>query len=152
MDKPKNENKQNRSMFLYTALIFAVALILIILAFFGQTNLTNLRRSADQANAPATAIETAEATELTVTEAPDELARLGNAVSALEAENSSLKDELEVYASLIRASARISENNAEEAAAELEKVNYDTLDTEQKMLYEQTNKKIEEKINKGEEQ
>lgn len=151
MDKQKNKNSQNRSMFLYTALIFAVALIFIILAFFGQTNISNLRRSADLANAPAAA-EGADPTEDVVTESPDELARLGNAVSALEAENGSLKKDIEVYSALINANARISENNPEEAAAELEKVNYDTLDSEQKMLYEQTSKRIDEKINKGEEQ
>ena len=32
----KNDNK---SLFLYTALIFFVAVVLIILSFFGQTNL-----------------------------------------------------------------------------------------------------------------
>ena len=33
-----NQNNENKSLFLYTALIFFVAIILIILAFFGQTN------------------------------------------------------------------------------------------------------------------
>ena len=32
----KNDNK---SLFIYTALIFVVAVLLIILSFFGQTNL-----------------------------------------------------------------------------------------------------------------
>ena len=149
MDKQKNKNSQNRSMFLYTALIFAVALVFIILAFFGQTNISNLRRSADLATSPAAASE--EPDQTTVTDSPEELARLGNAVSALEAENSSLKKDIEVYSALINANARISENNPEEAAAELEKVNYDLLSSEEKMLYEQTSKRIDEKLNKGEE-
>ena len=39
----EKKNKQNNSLFIYTALIFVVALLFIILAFFGQTNLTKLR-------------------------------------------------------------------------------------------------------------
>ena len=127
-------------MFLYTALIFAVALIFIILAFFGQTNISNLRRSAEQANAP-TATEQTENTDTPIDQ-PDALAQLGNAVSALEAENSSLKSELEVYAALVRANAYISANDPEKAQAELDKTDFDTLDGEQKTLYEQTSKKI----------
>ena len=140
MANQKN-NKQNRSMFLYTALIFAVALIFIILAFFGQTNISNLRRSTEQANAPETAAEQSENTEMPIDQ-PDALAQLGNAVSALEAENSSLKSELEVYAALVRANAYISANDPEKAKAELDKTDFDTLDSEQKTLYEQTSKKI----------
>ena len=140
MADQQNNNKQNRSMFLYTALIFAVALIFIILAFFGQTNISNLRRSAEQANAP-TATEQTENTDTPIDQ-PDALAQLGNAVSALEAENSSLKSELEVYAALVRANAYISANDPEKAQAELDKTDFDTLDGEQKTLYEQTSKKI----------
>lgn len=128
-------------MFLYTALIFAVALIFIILAFFGQTNIANLRRSAEQVNAPETTTEQGENT-ATPIDQPDALAQLGNAVSALEAENSSLKSELEVYAALVRANAYISANDPENAKAELSKTNFDSLDSEQKILYEQTSKKI----------
>lgn len=140
MADQQNNNKQNRSMFLYTALIFAVALIFIILAFFGQTNISNLRRSTEQANAP-TATEQTENTDTPIDQ-PDALAQLGNAVSALEAENSSLKKELAVYAALVRANAYISANDPEKAQAELDKTDFDTLDSEQKTLYEQTSKKI----------
>ena len=43
-----NRQKENRSMYLYTALIFVVALLLILLAFFGQTNVSRLGNRANE--------------------------------------------------------------------------------------------------------
>ena len=34
-----NKNNNTKSLFLYTALIFLVALLLIVIAFFGEANL-----------------------------------------------------------------------------------------------------------------
>ena len=43
-----NKQKENKSMYLYTALIFVVALLLILLAFFGQTNISRLGNRANE--------------------------------------------------------------------------------------------------------
>lgn len=44
-----NENKNNKSLFLYTALIFLVALLMIVISFFGQSNLEGARATEQKA-------------------------------------------------------------------------------------------------------
>ena len=142
MDKKNKKTKQNNSMFIYTSLIFAVALILIILAFFGQTNISNLRKAADTSKA----IETAAPDN---TEQPsDELAKMANIISNLDSENKDLKGRLDIYNSLVSANALAETGSYDEAASLMEKINPDTLTEEQKLLYNQ----ITNKINEGREQ
>lgn len=43
------EKKGNKSLFLYTALIFLVALIMIVLSFFGQSNLKSTEETKQEA-------------------------------------------------------------------------------------------------------
>lgn len=146
----KQDNRQNRSMFLYTALIFAVALILIIIAFFGQTNISNLRRTA--------AITSVSETETAATQQPNEnptqepqqdvLAQLANAAAVLETENSGLKDKLKIYEGLVKANSYISVNDYESAGKELNAIDSEKLTDDQKILYEQINNQIEEKSGK----
>lgn len=151
-NKPSNTNnkKQNNSMFIYTALIFVVALILIILAFFGQTNLSNLRKSTENINTEQTATISPQITEEAKTMPPntDELARLTNSLSALKSENEELASRIETYESLLAANGYISVGNNEEALSILNEIDDSALTDDQKILYDQ----IITTINKGEEQ
>lgn len=145
-----NNKKQNNSMFIYTALIFVVALILIILAFFGQTNLSNLRKSTEDLNSEQIATLPPQITEDVKPTPPntDELARLTNSLSALKAENETLTSQIDVYESLLAANGYISVGNEAEALSILNTIDLSTLTEDQKILYEQINTTI----NEGEEQ
>ena len=141
----KKDNSQNRSMFLYTALIFAVALILIILAFFGQTNLSNLRRNAENAISETEQngyIQTQPPE--TTTAGSDEMAKIANSISALDAENKDLKKQLSVYDSLAEANKYISDGDIQNAASVIETIDNCTLTDNQIILYNQILNKIDE--------
>ncbi len=43
------ENKSNKSLFMYTALIFLVALLMIVVSFFGQSHLESIRETEQKA-------------------------------------------------------------------------------------------------------
>lgn len=145
-----NNKKQNNSMFIYTALIFVVALILIILAFFGQTNLSNLRKSTENLSTEQNYTPLPQPTEETIPTPPgtDELARLTNSLSALKSENESISSQLDLYESLLAANGYMSVGNSEEALSILNSIDTSALTDDQKILYEQ----IITTINKGEEQ
>lgn len=151
----KTNNKQNRSMFLYTALIFVVALLLIILAFFGQTNLSNLRKTTNEITSSETAIpESATETHLPLpTEKlpinnQDELAKLSNTISTLDAENKDLKSKIDIYDNLIAACNYINVGNTAEAQRLTDSIEADKLTEDQKTLYNY----IIKTINEGKEQ
>ena len=43
------ESKSNKSLFMYTALIFLVALLMIVVSFFGQSHLESIRETEQKA-------------------------------------------------------------------------------------------------------
>ena len=133
----KDNNKQNRSMFLYTALIFAVALILIIIAFFGQKNIRGLRDRTNITKAEQTSAETQ-------TSAPesDDLAIMANALAETQNENESLKTRLDADEKLLAANAKAAAGNSDEAEQLLGELSADGLTDEQRVLYDQINEKI----------
>ena len=132
-------------MFLYTALIFAVALVLIIIAFFGQKNIRELRMSTTQAVPTAAATTSSEEKK---TPEPDELALTANALSAAQEENTALKAELGTYKAISAAYRKAAAGDMAEAEAVLSGLDKEALTEEQMVLYEQTEKVIK----KGKEQ
>lgn len=142
MNNKKNQNNQVNSMFLYTALIFAVALILIILAFFGQTNLSSLRKSAEQTPVAEQTAEHIEPTEEVSDQ--DAIAKMTNTISALDAENKQLKDEVNAYDNLLEANSYISKGDKVNAETILSSVNTSALTENQKILYDQILDQINE--------
>ena len=133
----KDNNKQNRSMFLYTALIFAVALILIILAFFGQKNIRELRERTKGTKAEQTAAEVR-----TSSPTPDDLAIMANALAETQNENESLKTRLDTDDKLLEANAKAAEGDNAEAERLLNELSADELTDGQRVLYDQINEKI----------
>lgn len=111
----KNKQKQGNSMFLYTALIFLVALILIMISFFGKIN----RPKHSAPPAPTESAETIKAEDI-----------------------EALNSELSTYESLVKANSYTAYGKYEEAAEEIKDINADSLTEEQKVLYEQITAKI----------
>lgn len=151
MDKNNKKKKQNNSMFIYTALIFVVALIFIILAFFGQTNLSNLRRDTENEIVSETVQETPAAEEPSVqpTQLPnEELAIMANRLSNMTSENEQLKSTISVYESLLAANGYASVGNITEAEKLLGSIDVNALTDDQKILFDQ----ITNIINEGKEQ
>ena len=126
----KNDNK---SMFLYTALIFIVAVLLIIFSFLGQTNM--------QKNQPQ------------VSESPDKEMSISEKASILSEENtvllennSNLKKEnqelseeniqLKSDNELLSANGYFTLGNNSMALETLDKVNYNDLSSDQKIIYD----------------
>lgn len=151
----EKKNKQNNSMFIYTALIFVVALVFIILAFFGQTNLTKLRGEINKSELQPTeaAITAVPATEEAQTpsptpENPDEYAIMTNTISSLKAENDKLTAKINVYDELLSANGYISVGNLDKAAEIIAGIDRNALSDDQIILFDQ----ITNTINEGKEQ
>ena len=123
----KNDNK---SMFLYTALIFIVAVLLIIFSFLGQTNM--------QKNQPQ------------VSESPDKEMSISEKASILSEENTvllennkNLKSDNESLTQkqsqndlLLSANGYFTLGNNSMALETLDKVNYNDLSSDQKIIYD----------------
>lgn len=134
-----NSRKENKSMYLYTALIFAVALLLIIVAFFAQTNVSRLGNRANEFSAATpSAIQSPDPKS-------DELAKLANMAAELDSENKILKSKIEIYENLILANSLVS--NGDFAAAEEMTVgiNEAELDDDCRVLFEEIKNKINER-------
>ncbi len=129
-------------MYLYTALIFVVALLLILVAFFSQTNISKLGKRAEDF-ATATPL----ATEAPTTQ-PEELARLANMAAELDTENKSMKSQLEISDKLFSALGYVSNAQLAEAEAVLAELDEATLSDNQKILLNE----LRTKINEGKEQ
>ena len=124
MDKKEKKPNQNNSMFLYTALIFLVALVLIILAFFGKIN----RPSNAVTPMPIEDVQSASM----------------NETDKMKEDISNLNSDLTTYESLIKANAYASSNNYEEAKALIDNIDESSLTEEQKVLYDQIINTIDE--------
>ena len=141
----KNEKKkENRSIYIYTALIFAVALVLIILTAFSQPRVNKLGKRAEEFKP--------EATESVST---DEIAKYANMAASLDTENKELNSEIseknkqiQIYEFLLTANAQVSDGQFVEAEEMLTQIDATTLTENQTILFNE----ITEKINEGKEQ
>jgi hypothetical protein len=138
-----NKKKEDRSMYLYTALIFVVALLLILIAFFSQSNISRLGNRANEFNTASPA------SELTNTPVPtDEFAKIANMASELDTKNKALTAQVETYDNLLLANAYVYSEEYEQAETVINTVDAGSLSENQNILYEQ----IKEKINERKEQ
>ena len=139
-DSNNHGNNGGNSLFLYTALIFVAAIIIIVFAYFAQTNVERSQPSAtSEADAlPAAVIETAGPQGIAKTAAElsqdnlellEENRKLHNKVDELEAQ-------LETYEPLIEAYYALSTDDKERLKLLLEDINYDSLSAEAKTLYD----------------
>ena len=139
----EQNNHGNKSLFLYTALIFFVAVILIILAFFGQTN---LQKSQPPISSEAP-VQTAASIPEKAAVISEENAKLMQEVSELKAQIEENKTEIERLteeqannALLFGAYDAKLQNDAEALNAVLSSINYEQLTDEQKAVYDKIQK------------
>lgn len=145
----KNDNK---SLFLYTALIFIVAVLLILLSFFGQTNMEKSQPQLNNEDSkPLFGIS-------------EKAAFLSEENTALIAENTELKSEIDELKAdmekvktaydvmsekqitndlLLSANAYYTMDNHEKAKEIINKITYDELSSDQKIIYDNINNSLQ---------
>lgn len=144
--------KKNNSMFLYTALIFIVAIIIIILAFLAQTHIDNSR--------PSQSLQTDIAehgggnSELQGIQ--KSASQLSSDYLALLEENRSLNKRLDtsesenmLYKKLLAANGYLSVDNIDMAKALISEIDYNLLNSDGQILFDAINGKINENINEN---
>lgn len=125
------QNNNNRSLFLYTALIFIVAILLIIISIFGESHSSRVLPS------PSPSQESAIAEKASALSA--ENLRLTEEVSSLKAQNAETKKQLEIYTSLSEALYHKVQGNVDSAKQIIASLDYEMLDEKQKELYNSIN-------------
>lgn len=143
------KNSDNRSLLIYTSLIFFVAIIMIIVSFFAQTHLDQSKVSevdlekVDLSNKAAqVSEENMQLVELNKT--------LKDTNTALSTENEQLKEEaeamqkeLDAYAALSQVSEKLLGGNKRAARSLLENIFTEDLTQKQKEIYDTLVKKTE---------
>ena len=154
-DTNKNENNQgNNSLFLYTALIFIAAIIVILFAYFTQTHVERAQPGQSPAAAAAPYDPAAQASASPGADAPQGIAKTAAELSQdnmeLLEENRELHkrvDELEtqaeIYEPLIEAYYAQSKGDNERAKLLMENIDYNSLSDEAKALYDDISSKLQ---------
>lgn len=128
------ENKNNnKSLFLYTGLIFIVAVLLIILSFFGQLNLQKNQPKTEEAEDVAQA-----STGITERAAvlSEENKNLIEENSQLKQENYDLTEKVTQNDTLLAANGYFTLGANDKALEMLLAVEYDKLSSDQQMIYD----------------
>lgn len=134
MAQNKNENN-NKSFFLYTALIFIVAIIMVMIAFLGQSNVhknqqTNITGNSITENAAKVSEDNAHLHE--------ELNKASQKISEYEAELQSEKELKNTYDLVLSAYLYAEAGNIDMANQILTSVNKDLLFGDILIIYEKT--------------
>lgn len=139
MKKMANKNNNTKSLFLYTALIFLVALLLIVIAFFGEAN---LEKSIDGAISTAEPMKQDNKNNSITKRAAtlsDENQKLLSENKAIKTENEELKAQLDLYKILLEAKTLKQNGDVEGAKKLIENIDYEQLDSAQKSVYNEIN-------------
>ena len=131
-------NRQKNSLFLYTALIFVAAIIIIIFAFFAQTHVEMSQPSAPS-QTPSDAVSQ--------TDGPQGIAKTAAQLSqdnlelleenrALNKQINELNEENQSYKYLIEAYSAYKNDEYEKARIFLEDIAYDELNVSAQELYD----------------
>lgn len=138
------ENKNNnKSLFLYTALIFIVAILLIIIAFFGQANVEHNQPELKVTETINPSKQLSSSISERAAVLSDENATLMTENQELKKENESLQKDLEnskksgeINNTLIEAYSLALNNNKQGSSDILSKIAYDSLNENQKLFYD----------------
>ncbi len=133
------DKNNNKSLFIYTSLIFIVAVLLIILSFFGQTNLRKNQPSVETSEETTASGITERAAVLS-----EENKNLIEENSKLTQELASLREKQTMNDILLSANGYFSLGNNSKAFEMLNAVIYDELTVDQKIIYDNIKKGIEE--------
>lgn len=133
------ETKRDSTMFLYTALIFIAAIVIILLAFFSQTNLQNAQpANADVSSSPS-AEENLQGIQKTASELSDKNMELLEENRSLNKRLDEAESENETYSKLIEAYGYTKAGNAKEAKRLIADIDYESLSADAKTLYDEIN-------------
>lgn len=138
-----SENKKPASLFLYTALIFLVALIMIVLSFFGQNHFNEYEETKQQAKTLTEKASVISEENLTLTE---QVSSLKESIEQYEDDiadkNNKINDltgKTTAYEQLIAAYERLYENKKDEALKIIEQIDSSRLTDDAINLYNQIN-------------
>lgn len=131
-----NNKNDNKSLFLYAGLIFVVAVLLIILSFFGQTNLKKNQPVVDEPVPEAGITERAAVLS-------EENKNLIEENKQLKEQNKQLVEKQTANDLLLSANGYMSLGNAAKAGEMLSAVDYETLTSDQKIIYDNVKKSLE---------
>lgn len=139
------EKNNNKSLFLYTSLIFIVAILLIIIAFFGQTNMQKNQPVITQETTQPSGNGIAERASVLSeenrllleknTELEEELRSKNAIISGIENENFNLSEKIRQNDLLLQANGYLTVGNFEKSAEALNKVDYESLSSDQQIIY-----------------
>ncbi len=138
----------NRSLFIYTSLIFIVAIIMIVVSFFAQTHLdrASLGTDADVVSLSDKASQVSEENMRLI----GIIEGLQNDKDTLEQENAALKEdeekakkELDAYAALFNAANALLDGKINDAKTILSGIYTEDLTTAQKEIYDNLFKKTQ---------
>lgn len=136
-----NKNN-NRSMFLYTALIFVVAILLIVLSFFGEANLERNQPAIKGTMEPAKQLNTSISQRAAVLSEENRILLEEN--QKLKDEIASLKEKQEAADTLLSAMTYMSANDKANAQNELNKIDTKLLSEAQMSVYKTINQFVEQ--------
>lgn len=137
MNNNSNNNKNdNKSLFLYAGLIFFVAVLLIILSFFGQTNLKKNQPVVDE---PVSETGITERTAIL----SEENKNLIEENKQLKQQNEQLIEQKTANDLLLSANGYLSLGNKAKAGEMLAAVEYEGLSSDQKIIYDNIKKSLD---------
>lgn len=151
----KNKN-DNKSLFLYTSLIFIVAILLIILAFFGQTNMeknqpeieaaiTETEQPMSNSGIAERASVLSEENRILLeekTKLEEEVRQKNAIISGMENERFNLNEKIKINDLLLQANGYMNTGNFEKAAEALDSIDYNSLSSDQKIIYDNVKNKL----------
>ena len=126
--------KENKSLILYTALIFLISIVMIIIAFIGQRNTQNMQPETD-------------ASGMTITEKVDQLSNenlnLFRRLDVLMQEKNILTKEKDLLYSFLNMICLIEEERFDEAKIIYDAIDPTSLTSMQKVYYDLITEKME---------
>ncbi len=142
------EKNNNKSLFLYTSLIFIVAILLIILAFFGQTNIEKNQpeiETTEETIPPSSNSGIAERASVLSeenrllleekTKLEAQVREKDAIISGLENENFNINEQIKMNNLLLQANGYLYVGNFEKSAEALGQVDYEKLTSDQQIIY-----------------
>ena len=139
-----SENRNPSSLFLYTALIFLVALIMIVLSFFGQNHFNEYEETKQQAKTLTEKATVISEENLHLTEQVSSLKKTveqkESDIISKDTQINELTNKNNAYELLISAYERLYENKKDEALSILEQIDSSNLTDDAINLYNQINK------------
>lgn len=136
------KNNDNRSLFMYTALIFVVAIVMIVISFFAQTHLEQLKVSEKDAENVSLSNKAAQVSEenMQLVELNKTLRMKNeekeNQIVVLTTERDKLLRQITAYTSLISVYDKLADNDKTGAQELLQGIYTEDLSSEQKEIYD----------------